>query len=88
MAFATSNLARESSGTANLMRGSWSGVSGDSYGTITGSGFALTATVMTNNTSGPENAIPCRISNSSGTWTVTIPYQSTVTGGTFEVKFK
>lgn len=88
MAFGTSNVVRESSGSGNILRGSWTGVVGDAAGTITGGGAVLSAMAQTNNSTGPENAIPCRMSNSGNSWTVTIPYQATVTSGTFEIKFK
>jgi hypothetical protein len=89
MAFATSNIARENLGSANLLRGTWTGASTDTAnGTVTGKGFATRATFLSNNSTGPENAIPARITNSSGTWTVSVPYNFDVTAGTFEIVFK
>lgn len=88
MAFATSNLVRENAGTVNILRGEWTGSRGDANGTVTGSGYAFSADFRPNTTSSPSNTIQTRISNSSGTWTVTVPYQETVTAGTFEIKFK
>ena len=88
MAFATASVGRENGGTVNILRGSWTGSVGDSEGTVTGRGYATSADFSTNLTSGPDNRIPARISNSSGVWTVTVPYNQAVTAGTFEIKFK
>jgi len=88
MAFATSNLLRDGNGSSALMRGSWTGTIGDASGTITGSGYCFDASFLTNSTSGPANPIRPVISNSSGTWTVTVPYSETITAGTFEIRFK
>lgn len=89
MAFATTNVMRENLGSINLVRGSWSGLGTDTtVGTFTGTGFAISADFQTNNSIGPENSIPCRLVNSSGTWTVSIPYSTDVTSGTFAIKFR
>ena len=88
MAFATSNVASENFGTLRGMRGTWTGVIGDASGTVTGNGYAMDAEFMPNTTTGPSNKIQTRISNSSGTWIVTVPYQETVTAGTFVIRFK
>lgn len=89
MAFATSSVSRDSTGSSNVFRGTWTGAAGDStVGTVTGSGYALMAQFLTNNSTGPENAIPVRITNSSNTWTVSVPYNTAVTAGTFRVEFK
>lgn len=88
MAFATSNVVRENAGSQNVLRGTWTGTSGDAAGTVTGSGFCSDARFDANTTTGPSNPIRPTISNSSGTWTVTIPFFETVTAGTYEIKFK
>ena len=88
MAFATSNLASENFGSLRGMRGTWTGTNGDAAGTVTGSGFAVDADFAPNTTTGPSNKIQTRISNSSGTWIVTVPYSETVTAGTFVIRFK
>jgi len=89
MAFATSNIVRENNGSVNIMRGNWSGAASDtSNGTVTGSGQGISAEFYTNNSTSPENIIPARITTSSGTWTVSVPYTTTVTNGTFVITFK
>lgn len=88
MAFATSNVARDNAGSTSIMRGNWTGTVGDAAGTVTGRGFALSAEFLDNNSTGPGQVIPARISNSSGTWTVTVPYSATCTAGTFRIEFK
>lgn len=88
MAFATSNIVRESNGSQAVMRGTWTGTVGDSAGTVTGKGYALSARFDDNNSTTPGTVIPTRISNSSGDWTVTVPYSQTVTAGTFKIEFK
>lgn len=88
MAFATSSIVRETSGSVAVMRGTWTGTVGDSAGTVTGSGYALSAEFDDHNSTTPGQAILPRISNSSGTWTVTVPYSQTVTAGTFKIEFK
>ena len=88
MAFATSNVYRDNAGSVNVLRGSWSGTTGDDVGTVTGRGYAVMADFNTNDSTSPGTVIPARISNSSGTWTVTVPYQETVTGGLFSITFR
>ena len=88
MAFATSNISRESGGSVNIMRGTWTGTSGDAAGTITGRGHVIDHEFYANTTSGPANRLMSSVSNSSGTWTVTVPYFETVTAGTFTIRFK
>lgn len=89
MAFSTSNVVRDSQGSMNKMRGTWAGLDSDgSNGSVTGTGYATAASFLTNNSAGPENPINARITNSSGTWTVSVPYTSTVTAGTFEITFR
>lgn len=88
MAFATANVVRDNAGSTSIMRGTWTGTVGDSAGTVTGNGNVLSADFYDNNSTTPGQAIPVRMSNSSGTWTVTVPYQSTVTAGTFRIEFK
>lgn len=88
MAFATANVVRDSGGSTAIVRGTWTGTAGDAAGTVTGSGYALSADFMDNNAVTPGQEILARISNSSGTWTVTVPYSQTVTAGTFRIEFK
>ena len=88
MAFATSNVVRDGGGSVAVMRGTWTGTVGDDVGTVTGSGHALSAEFRPNTSTSPSDAIQTRISNSSGTWTVTVPYFETVTAGTFKIEFK
>lgn len=88
MAFATSDVARDNAGSVAVMRGTWTGVVGDASGTVTGKGHVLSAQFDANTTNGPANPIRPTWTNSSGTWTVTIPYFETVTAGTFEIRFK
>lgn len=88
MAFATSNVARISLGSTSGMVGTWTGTNGDASGTVTGTGYCLVARFLPNTSTSPSNPIQPRISNSSGTWTVTVPYQETVTAGTFQIEFK
>lgn len=89
MAFATTVQGRDNNGSFSIVRGTWTGAAGDStVGTLTGGGYAFNASFITNNSTGPENAIPIRITNSSNTWTVSVPYNTTVTAGTFRVEFK
>ena len=88
MAFATSNVVREGFGSTAVMRGTWTGTVGDSGGSVTGSGYALSADFIDNNATTPGQEILARISNSSGTWTVTVPYEATCTVGTFRIEFK
>ena len=88
MAFATTDIFRDSGGSTSVLRGSWSGTVGDSAGTVTGRGYAIQADFITNDSTSPGQVIPARISNSSGTWTVTVPYQETVTGGQFSITFR
>ena len=87
MAFATANIVRKNVGTVNMMAGTWTGNAGDDVGTITGNGYAINAEVDANVSTGPGEVILYRITNSGGTWTVTIPYHQTVTAGTFEIEF-
>jgi hypothetical protein len=79
MAFATTNLSRESAGSYNVMRGTWTGTAGDDVGTVAGGGYALGAEFDTNLSSGPS---------SGSSWTVTVPYHQTVTAGSFAIRFK
>jgi len=88
MAFATSNIVRENAGSQAIMRGSWTGSVGDDEGTVTGSGYALGAEFYDHRSETPGQRIIPRISNSSGTWTVTVPYSQAVTAGTFKIEFK
>lgn len=88
MAFATANIVRDNAGSTAIMRGTWTGTAGDTAGSVTGSGYVLSATFTPNTSTGPGQVIPTRLSNSSGTWTVTVPYQETVTAGTFRIEFK
>lgn len=88
MAFATSNISRQNIGSANALIGSWTGTVGDTTGSVTGSGVALNAEFDANLSVGPGEVILPRITNSSGTWTVTVPYSQTVTAGTFNIIFK
>lgn len=88
MAFSTSNVVRENSGSTNVMRGSWAGTAGDDVGTVTGNGYAMDAEFDTNDTVTPGEIIPARITNSNGTWTVTVPYHDTYTSGSFRIIFK
>jgi hypothetical protein len=88
MAFATANVVRENMGSINSIRGSWTGTVGDDVGTVTGSGFASSAEFDANLSETPGEKLIPRITNSSGTWTVTIPYHRTVTAGTFVIRFK
>jgi hypothetical protein len=88
MAFATTNLSRESAGSYNVMRGTWTGTAGDDVGTVAGGGYALGAEFDTNLSSGPSEAIIPRITNSGNSWTVTVPYHQTVTAGSFAIRFK
>lgn len=88
MAFATSGVVKENLGSSGMLRGSWTTSIGDADGTVTGSGYASSAEFRPNTSTSPSNVIQTRISNSSGTWTVTIPNQETVTAGTFEIRFK
>lgn len=88
MAFATSNVNRDNAGSLNVVRGSWTGTVGDAAGTVEGRGYCVDAVFQDNNSASPGQNIPVRISNSSGTWTVTVPYEATVTAGTFSIRFK
>ena len=89
MAFVTSNISRENTGSQNRITGNWTGSDSDtSNGTVTGNGFCSDASFKTNNSVGPENDVPVRITNSSGTWTVSVYYNSNVTAGTFNITFK
>lgn len=88
MAFATTNTSRENAGSTAVYRGTWTGTSGDANGSVTGSGNCFAADFFANTSAGPANVIRTSISNSSGTWTVTVPYQETVTAGTFAIRFK
>ena len=88
MAFATANVVRENGGSLNIVRGSWTGSRGDAVGTVTGKGYCTDAKFLSNLTSGTDNVVASRISNSSGTWTVSVPYYEAVTAGTFEIRFK
>lgn len=88
MAFATSNVVRENFGSINVMRGNWSGTAGDDAGSIVGNGYALDAEFDTNSSTGPGGVVPARVSNSSGVWTVTVPFQQTVTNGSFKIEFR
>lgn len=88
MAFATANIVRDNYGTTNVVRGTWTGTAGDDVGTYSGNGYALDAEFDANISTSPGEVIPARVSNSSGTWTVTVPYHVTVTSGTFKIEFK
>lgn len=88
MAFATSNVVKENLGSTGLLRGTWTTSIGDADGTVTGRGYASSADFRPNTATSPSDVIQTRITNSSGTWTVTIPNQETVTAGTFEIRFK
>lgn len=88
MAFATANIVRDNAGSTAIMRGTWTGTAGDTAGSVTGSGYVLAAEFLPNTSTGPGQTVPVRLSNSSGTWTVTVPYQETVTAGTFRIEFK
>lgn len=88
MAFATANLARDGAGSIAILRGDWTGTRGDANGSVEGRGYCFGANFFANTTSGPANVIRTSVSNASGTWTVTVPYQETVTAGTFEIRFK
>jgi hypothetical protein len=88
MAFELSNVVRDNGGSQNIMRGTWTGLASDTEnGSVVGRGYATSAIFLSNNSNGPENAIPVRINNSSGTWTVSVPYSFTVDKGTFEIRF-
>jgi len=89
MAFSTSNLSRDTVGSSYALKGTWTGLDSDTAnGTVTGPGYCSDATFKTNNTVGPENDTSVRITNSNGTWTVSVYYNSTVTAGTFQIAFK
>lgn len=88
MAFASTNYTRVNLGSVVALNGTWTGTVGDSPGTVTGNGYAFNAEFDTNLSTGPGETLIPRISNSSGTWTVTVPYSQTVTAGTFNVVFK
>lgn len=88
MAFASANYVRSNAGSLNVLGGTWTGSAGDTEGTVTGKGYAINAEFDTNLSTGPSEVLNPRITNSSGTWTVTVPYSQTVTAGTFTVVFK
>jgi hypothetical protein len=88
MSFATSNVVRDNMGTINALRGNWTGSVGDDVGTITGSGYATSAEFDANLSTTPGEDVVTRISNSSGTWTVTILNHQNVTNGSFVIRFK
>lgn len=88
MAFATSNIVRESGGSTNIMFGTWTKSAGDADGTVTGNGYCVEAEFRTNLSTTPGQFVPTRISNSSGTWTVTVPEPRAVTAGEFRIEFK
>lgn len=88
MAFATSSVRRENSGSQYVLSGSWTGTYGDASGSVTGKGYCSGAVFNSNTTTGPKSPIRPTISNSSGDWTVTVPFFETVTAGTFQITFK
>jgi len=88
MAFATSNPELLSGGNCFTLVGDWTGTVGDAAGTVTGSGYCLEAVFMPNTSTSPSSVIPCRFTNSSGTWTVTVPYVETVTAGRYSIKYR
>lgn len=89
MAFATAYPERHNNGSTYMLTGTWTGSLGDASGSVTGKGHCISARFDTNKASGgPSNAIVPQISNSSGTWTVTVPYSETVTAGTYSIVFR
>lgn len=88
MAFATSSVVRESGGSENVLKGTWTATVGDAAGTVTIGGYVTDARFIDNASSGPYQNVPVNISNSSGTGTVTVYHAGTVTDGKFEVRFK
>mgnify|MGYP001563450645 CR=1 FL=1 len=88
MAFATSAPELISTGSAYCLIGTWTGEIGNANGSVTGAGYCTDATFKTNSSASPVSVVPTRISNSSGTWTVTVPNVETVTAGTYEIHYR
>lgn len=86
MAFATTNVVRESSGSQNVFSGTWTAAIGDAAGTITIGNVALAADFFQNTTSGArQDRTPV---SGLGSSTLTIYHQGTVTDGRFRIVFK
>lgn len=86
MAFATSNVMAENSGSTTIVRGTWTAAVGDAAGTMTINGAALGAEFRSNLTTGAQQ--PHIHVSGLGSSTLTIYHQATVTDGRFWVKFK
>lgn len=90
MAFSTSNVQTgRIFGGVNTYIGDWSGTAGDAPGTITlgGGRVYLAHFECQDSTGGPVELVPCSVSVSSGTITLTVNNHDTVTLGRFFVVF-
>lgn len=86
MAFATSNVTMDNSGTYSVVRGTWTATVGDAAGTIQVAGIAIDADFNVNASSGAfQPVVPL---SGLGSNTVTVYHLGTVTAGTFRVIYK
>lgn len=85
MAFATTNVRASTFGDLKVYAGDWSGTQGDTNGTITLNGGRVYLVSITNfdNASQEDRPTPVTITESSGTITVSVSNQNTVTTGRF-----
>ncbi len=90
MAFATSNVRRNPSGSHMTLTGSWTGSEGDASGTFTikGAGRMLLADFWDSSGSSPDQARRLVSSSVSGRIiTLTIHNHKTVTEGRFRIEY-
>lgn len=91
MAFATSNVRLDSSGSSWDLTGAWTGNSEDASGTITVGGAKIIACNFYNldATSGEDRPTPCSASTdtTTGITTITVHNHSNVTNGIFSVRY-
>ncbi len=86
MAFATTVQSCENNGSTTEVRGTWTGTVSDAAGSFSVAGIAMSAEFLQNLSAGPyQPGVPV---SGIGTATVTVYNLSTVTGGTFRIRYR
>ena len=90
MAFATANVRKESAGSLNVLVGDWTGVVGDTAGTVTVGGARVYEAHFYDQSASTPVSVPFPVSMTvSGTLTtVTVNYSKTVNTGRFIIFYR
>ena len=90
MAFATSNVHKESAGSLNILVGDWTGSVGDSNGTVVVGGARVYSAWFYDQSSSTPSMMPFphTVSTSGTLSTVSICYGENVTAGRFIITYK